>query len=162
MCIRDRNNQELPRIMPKHKKTITIKLPFKKKLVLKKDLASNVIGLFVFMACLLYTSIIPKDDGIDATKPPENMGVDSGDDVLRSTYGLKPDPMNPILLTSAGREVIQVKLHRPDEAEKPRSAQSIHLLVQIGLSAEVPHQLPRVEVPIAVKSDVKELSLIHI
>lgn len=100
--------------------------------------------------------IIPKDDGIDPSKPPENMGIDSGDDVLRTTYGLKPDPMNPILLTSAGREVIQVKLHRPDEVEKPRSAQSIHLLVQIGLSAEVPHQLPRVEVPSAVKSDAKE------
>lgn len=39
--------------MPKHKKTITIKLPFKKKLVLKKDLASNVIGLFVFMAAVI-------------------------------------------------------------------------------------------------------------
>lgn len=39
--------------MPKHKKTITIKLPFRKKLVLKKDLASNVIGLIVFMAAVI-------------------------------------------------------------------------------------------------------------
>ena len=49
--------------MPKQKKHITIKLPFKKKLVLKKSLVSNILGLLVFMAAVIgYISFFKTGD----------------------------------------------------------------------------------------------------
>lgn len=82
--------------------------------------------------------IVPAEDDENLDQMQRGMQRKSQDDVLREQNRLKPDQFNPAILTSAGKEVVEVRLHRISEANNTSLLKPVEVLTQIALAVEAP------------------------